>query len=138
MRTIQVIFARVALVGSTLVIVSGCGDRNLVPVSGTVQREGELITAGRIMFRPLGEGRPAFGNIRSDGTFLVMTERPGDGAPVGEYHVMIVGALGPTDNERRTNYRAPSDRPVKIVAGQANEFDFAISKRDGWQIVPED
>lgn len=68
----------------------GCSQGvDLAPVRGTVTFEEQPITCGTISFYPEEGGRPATGEIGSDGTYTLSTFRPGDGAIVGEYKVAI-------------------------------------------------
>ena len=129
---------RLVAVSFTLMLLWGCRDPNLVPVNGTIRRNGETITAGRVMLRPTGTGKPAFGNINSDGTFELMTERPGDGAFVGTYQVMVIGAIGNDEKEHPTNYRGPANQPVEIGADRENALAFDVGVNNGWQVVPDD
>ena len=61
----------------------GCGS-DLAAVRGTVEREGSKLAAGKIVFTPIGGGRTAFGEIQSDGTFQLTSERPNDGVLPGK------------------------------------------------------
>jgi len=82
---ITVAFALLAL-GS-----SGCGDR-LYPVRGTVALEdGTPVTKGMIVIERTDGGEPltAQGEIMSDGSYQLSTNKPGDGVPPGKYRVLI-------------------------------------------------
>lgn len=74
---------------------TGCGPGNglsLARVSGKVTYMGEPVTFGTIMFEPEGpDVPPAAGSIGKDGTFVLSTEDPGDGAVVGTHRVAIIG-----------------------------------------------
>lgn len=77
-----------------LVVVAGCGDGGpkLVPIRGQVTYEGQTLKSGTILYVPRDRaaGRQARGEIQPDGTFQLMTFKPGDGALVGEYDIAIV------------------------------------------------
>jgi hypothetical protein len=78
--------------------VIGCGPPRVeqvatVPVKGkVVLANGRAVTAGRVTFAAkeanVGGVEP-FGDLKKDGTFDLMTQKPGDGAPVGRYVVWI-------------------------------------------------
>ena len=75
-------------------LLCGCdaaGDGR-VNVTGTVKNADGSTPTGEsalIWFEPTSEGRPASGSIESDGSFTLMTERPGDGVAPGEYKVVL-------------------------------------------------
>lgn len=86
----------------TLVLVAlstGCsnvGD-NMLAVGGVVKySDGQPVTgeAATIVFHPVRSAesklsRPASGTIDPDGSFELMTFKPGDGVYPGEYHVVL-------------------------------------------------
>src|SRR5688572_27478190 len=107
-----------------LLIVSGCGSQ-MVPVTGTVQRNGQIIPGGSVLFRPVSsEGKSAVGEIQPDGKFQMMTESPGDGVMIGSYRVVIVGQRGAKDRALRTTYLGPNDKLVDVIAGEPNVVDI--------------
>lgn len=132
--------------------VVGCGER-LYPVKGMVTFEGKpLPGGGSISFVPKdGEKiRSAGGEIKEDGTFVLTTEKPGDGAMAGEYRVVIhqttekegknVGDNGkagpagvslPKDARINTKYSDHYNSPLtaKVEPKGLNEIDFPL-KRD--------
>jgi hypothetical protein len=125
-----------AAAAAICVAVGGCGG-DTVAVHGSVQREGSVVPSGRIVFTPIGGGKPAFGAIHPDGTFRLTTKKPDDGAMIGTYRVMIVGDRS-KNKETRTTYVGPRDKPLEVAAGQENEFVINIRAADGWQTVQDD
>jgi hypothetical protein len=118
-----------------VVVCGGCGAQ-MVPVSGTVQRDGQIVPGGSVLFRPVSsESKPAVGPIQADGKFEMMTENPGDGVMIGKYRVVIAGERGSSDERTRTTYMGPSDKPVEVVAGKPNELVINISEDEGWEAV---
>lgn len=115
------------------IICCGCGSGNLVPVSGTVQREGKAVTGGTVIFAPIGGGKPAQGIIQPDGAFQLTTAAPNDGAMAGTYHVTVMGERGSENEASSGTYMGPRDKPLEVIAGKNNEFSINISKQDGWQ-----
>ena len=74
-------------------IMSGCdsGVPQPVPVSGTVEYQGQPLTDGAVAFVPVvpAEGHAARGIIESDGYFKLTTFKKGDGAFPGDYKVTV-------------------------------------------------
>jgi hypothetical protein len=82
------------LLGSLLWSISGCGGDEFgrcYRVSGRVTREGLPLTRGTVNYLPVDarKGHPATGEIQPDGTYMLTTKDPGDGALVGDYRVTI-------------------------------------------------
>jgi hypothetical protein len=80
--------------GLGLATLLGCGEDDGIgtryPVSGTVMYNGEPLKSGTVNFTPDGaEGRPAAGDIASDGSYRVTTLTRGDGMLPGKYKVAI-------------------------------------------------
>src|SRR5262245_25055431 len=73
---------------------AGCGSgKTVYPVRGVVKFDGKpLVGGGSISFVPLTktEGKTAGGEIAADGTYTLMTHKPGDGSMTGEFRVVIV------------------------------------------------
>ncbi|MEN6407083.1 MAG: hypothetical protein ABFC77_11500 [Thermoguttaceae bacterium] len=70
---------------------TGCGrsDRSpTAPATGKVLFNGKPLQSGSVMFVP-DAGRPAEGEIQSDGTFQLTTYQKHDGAVVGHHRVAI-------------------------------------------------
>jgi len=70
----------------------GCGRSGpeLAPVSGKVTYNGKPVPRGTITFSTDDpKGRNATGVIGPNGTYILQTEEPGDGAQLGEYRVSI-------------------------------------------------
>lgn len=79
-------------------LLAGCGPSNgldLGRVHGKITYKGELVGCGDIIFQPdesRGTSGPAaVGTLARDGTFVLSTEWPGDGAIVGFHRVGITG-----------------------------------------------
>jgi hypothetical protein len=117
-----------------LLSASGCGS-GTVPVQGSVQREGQVIAGGKVVFSPVEKGKIAFGAIQPDGSFQLTTARPHDGALAGKYRVMIAGQHNAEDQTLHTTYLGPSDEPLEVVAGQENNFTIDVREQNGWQAV---
>jgi hypothetical protein len=81
-----------AIVAFAIVAVAGCGrpsyQLDTAPTSGKVTIDGQPLTAGYVTF-VTERGRASSGEIRADGTFVMSTYEPGDGAQVGTHPVVI-------------------------------------------------
>lgn len=128
-------------------VLAGCGSDapTTIPVSGTVTYNGEPVTVGKVMFRPItvAEGlpkRPAMGKLQSDGSYRLSTFARNDGAVPGEYHVVIDAMVsGPTPEnpelptvwavpEAYTNARnTPLKATVPADTSGTLEMDFPLS-----------
>jgi predicted small lipoprotein YifL len=84
--------------GALVALVSGCGKKGpvLYPVKGSVRINGEPAKEVNVMFTPVTpiEGitellSPA-AVTEEDGSFRLMSFKPGDGAPAGDYQVTVI------------------------------------------------
>jgi hypothetical protein len=72
-----------------ILLLAGCNRGPLVvPVSGKVLYNGKPLQFGSVTFQP-PSGQPAQGEIQHDGTFVLSTYRPNDGAVVGTHKVRV-------------------------------------------------
>jgi hypothetical protein len=87
------LFAALLLLSVTLLAVAGCGGTKVYPVSGQINFKGKSMAGtGGITFVPLVQKEGALmagGEVAADGTYKLTTVKPGDGAMVGEYRVVI-------------------------------------------------
>ena len=71
----------------------GCNNSGYYPVHGKVVNEAGQPISGlegsQIEFSSQDGGTSSVGEIQADGSFELTTETPGDGAPPGEYKVLI-------------------------------------------------
>jgi hypothetical protein len=83
-----------AIVG--LAIMSGCGDGKIAryPVQGKIAVDGKPAEGALVIFCPV-EGPPElmrerpYGRTDAQGVYELRTLEPGDGAPAGNYNVMV-------------------------------------------------
>lgn len=78
---------------------SGCSDSDgwkarTNPATGTLSINGEIPVNAIVQLMPVDQpvdssGTRPFGRVRDDGTFALTTYEPGDGAPLGEYHLLV-------------------------------------------------
>jgi hypothetical protein len=111
----------------------GCGPdgafkTDLVPVKGKVMYKGKALTKGTIRFEPDGYGREARGQIQSDGTFVLTTDKSGDGAVPGHHRVSISGT-GPAPRKELipTKYTGVATSKLEAeVSSEKTEFEFDL------------
>ena len=132
---------------STCVLV-GCDDGSVV-VQGTVTVDGEPLTNGRLMFRPIdGNGQNAYGLVSSSGKFQLRSAESKNGAFPGTYRVMVIHkpeitkkqqqslkrqAAGLALEELTVNYASPKDLELVIPAEGTESLDLTISRKKGWE-----
>jgi hypothetical protein len=83
---------------------------------------------GRIKFEPDESGRSAFGQIKSDGTFVLTTEKEGDGAIAGAHRVTVVetGIKSPRD-ALANKWKSPAASGLTAdVDAEHTEFNFDL------------
>jgi hypothetical protein len=100
---------------------SGCGSETLFPVSGKVTyKDGKPVTAGLVIFEPVGQKISARGEIQDDGSFQLGTHRDNDGALEGDYKVLIAPPPLPEEGRRRRSpihpkYRNLESTPLRFT-----------------------
>jgi hypothetical protein len=119
--------------------VLGCGrGTKYVPVTGTVKYADGSVPTGdiaMITFQPASGGpntKGASGNIKDDGTFTLLSVRPGDGALPGEYRVTVHVMEGHSRGKSMvaSTFTKPSTTPLKatVKASGENHFDFVVER----------
>jgi hypothetical protein len=89
----------ISFIGLSFVLVcsAGCSTgTKLVPVSGKVMIDGEVLKHGVVQVAPAGS-RPSFADIGPDGTFTFTTYKNNDGIAPGTHPVAVIAheTLGP-------------------------------------------
>jgi hypothetical protein len=74
-----------------LILVAGCGRSGYGQVEGKVTFKGQPLVGAVIFFVP-ERGPAAAGAIGDDGSYRLLTKRPGDGAVVGRCKVAVVSS----------------------------------------------
>jgi hypothetical protein len=100
---------------------AGCGPGHglsLGRVQGKVTYKGEPVRYGQVFFVPDvskgTDGPSAMGSITEDGTYILSTDSPGDGALVGHHKVGIVG-LDPTPINSASALPNPEEAPGEFM-----------------------
>lgn len=126
------------------VLMVGCGgnkgaEYKTAPAKGKVMYQGQPVTAGIISLQPKEvagaaenkTGRPATGEIQSDGTFVLSTYQTGDGAVIGKHRVTFMpkaaGAESYEDRPTPSPYvgLTPKEQEVEIKPG-GNELTIEL------------
>jgi hypothetical protein len=94
---------------------------------------------GKVMFAPVAKGglkagRPAFGQVQPDGSFVLSTYREGDGAVVGDHWVSVANvtvAANPASQLDKTNFKSITfpRRTVAVIADQENRIDIELTSQ---------
>jgi hypothetical protein len=116
--------------GTGLGCSSGSGKLpSLIAVKGRVTYKGEAETNGVIKFEPDGGyGRKASGQLQADGTFVLTTDKEGDGVVAGHHQVSISGTGGNPATAlvpKKYTQRATSQLTADVDA-EHTEFQFDL------------
>lgn len=129
-----------------IVATTGCGKApyDLAPVRGKVTLDGKPLTQAKVMFAPRAQGqshkagKPAFGVLQPDGTFVLGTYEPEDGAVVGDHWVTVIrmsdspgkhsapGQAKPT-KPAPTWERVIFPKTQTVVASEDNEISIELT-----------
>jgi hypothetical protein len=130
-------FARsLSLTGTAVVAVicTSCGnDQRLYPVRGQVLFQNRPAEGATVVFQPVNRdtaGPTPSGTVGADGSFALSTYPHGDGAPPGEYVVLVTWfppnarELDEPRNQLPNRYASPTDSPLRAtVAEGLNELE---------------
>ena len=113
-----------------LLTTNGCRDANvpeLVPVGGTVTRDGEPLSGALVEFLPLGDipGNGGGGRTSAAGRYQLQTGQGHHGIPAGEYKVVIIKLVMPDGSDFPTDSDVP---PIESAARQV--LPARYSERD--------
>lgn len=144
-RSVRVVTGRGFVTPSALLLcgvlsslLAGCGTSNelgRLPVSGTVQLDGQPLDSGTISFQPTGQTGTSAGSAIEAGQYNIAAER---GLPPGTYLVRISapsGTAAPSEmpgesvvQEERipAAWNTDSNETVEVKAGETNTFSFEI------------
>jgi hypothetical protein len=106
--------------GLLVLLIAGCGrasnEPRLVPVSGTVTRDGKPLSGATVTFIPVGEtrGNDASGRTDSTGKYSLADPKGRPGTAAGTYKVTISRLLLPDGSEYKPDPSvAPIDSPAR-------------------------
>lgn len=137
---------RLCVIVGVIAFLAGCGGGSAppetIPVKGMVKYQGKPVPKLSIAFIP-EKGLPALGKTDGDGKFTLMTNKPGDGAMVGNYKVAIsfVSDEIPEMQGLTGQEPKPSTSPIPqkyadaktsgltraVVKGDQNDFTFELT-----------
>ena len=110
----------------------GCTDNPpTAPVSGTITRNGQAVTSGRVLLLPRGGGKQAIGTIADDGKFTVTTFSSGDGALIGNHHAVVLKATS-SNSDDSFSYESSKDADLQVKPDGPNEFTIELES-ESWQ-----
>jgi hypothetical protein len=108
------------------------------PVRGTVTLPGGKSAAGSmVVFESQSDGPDvtARGDVKDDGTFIMSTQKPGDGVPPGKYRVAV---MPPPMVNAEAAYSSPfhpkyssfdtSGLQFEVQRGRPNELTIQVTK----------
>lgn len=116
----------------------GCSSGNVTvyPVKGKITLDGKpMVGGGTISLIPVGNqpGKTAGGEIAEDGTYQLMTYKPGDGSMTGEFRVVILQVVEkepiPTKDGEKVSKAAqslPKGDRIPTVYGDAQKSPLTI------------
>jgi hypothetical protein len=117
----------------------GCGKGpELAQVRGTVQYDGKPLKEGKVLFTSVERGKPAAGQINQDGTYVLSTMRPGDGATPGKYKVTVVTDLEIRGRQVHMTCLGPEQLLLEVEADKENTIDIDIRRNSGWKLAADD
>jgi hypothetical protein len=117
----------------------GCGRSGIAthPVHGRVMLGDRPVTDALVVFHPLqpgwqGEHKP-LAYTDANGCFELMTSKPGDGAPEGEYTITVVRREVDAEGDERPNAR--NLLPARYADPKRSGFRFHV--QPGHNVVPD-
>jgi hypothetical protein len=116
-----------------LLVALGCGGSDALQVTGTVKNaDGSVIPneGGLVIFQP-AEGNTASGGIQPDGSFTLMTGKPGDGVKPGAYKVVLQLWKSYRQSQLAVprQYGSAETTPLEAtVDADHTHFDFKVEK----------
>jgi hypothetical protein len=108
----------------------------LAPVRGTVTINGKMIKSGKVMFSPVAQGdnlnpgKPAFGMLRIDGSYVLTTYADNDGAVVGKHWVTVINSEEDLPRGVPEFARVTAPEQYTVVGGRDNQIDVEIARED--------
>ena len=125
----------IAAIAAILALTTGCGSGGTSkgPVKGKVTFNGQPVTGGSISLTPAGELKAtiAGGEVGADGTFVITTEKQGDGAAIGKHTVGY--AAPPMEQPEWDGYGKAPEAKVSPYAGltpTVTEFEVKAGQNE--------
>lgn len=127
----------VACVAMTVLpFLAGCGGEEFeklptFPVTAVVRMDGEAFGPCSVMLHPVSEGRSVVGPTDAQGNVSFGTYENGDGAPAGEYKVVVQGTLSAAPPKPiPPTYSNPAKTPLRATITEGNnEIAFDLDSK---------
>ncbi|WP_442483305.1 hypothetical protein [Aeoliella sp. SH292] len=129
------------LIAVCIVGLAGCRPSyqlDIAPAHGTVTLDGKPLSAGSVLLMP-AKGRGASAPLARDGTFVLTTYNPGDGAILGKHKVIVLPLQSDSESDElpagyvdvpgRYRNATTSGIEVEVVSGKDNVFDFQLESK---------
>jgi hypothetical protein len=111
-------------------LLTGCGDKNWGTVTGTVTLKGAPVGPGSLMFEPANPesitAPSAIGHFREDGKYALKSAGNREGAPTGEYFVMIHGRGEESFGDELIDPKHKSAIPAKYLNHRASGLKATV------------
>jgi hypothetical protein len=117
-----------ALVMVCFVGCTGGNGMSTAEVKGVVTLDGApLSSEGNVSFEPAAGGKMAVGTVQPDGSFVLKTYAPGDGAVVGRHRVSVT-PLVPLESDDAPQTRTVNTGPIpsRYRSVQSSGWEFEV------------
>lgn len=111
-------------------------------VQGAVTIDGELANRGTVVFHPVGDGAPAYGDVRKDGTYSLrvgqgdLSDADGGQLASGDYVVTVMVTSAPPGDAG--DLPMPGPRVTAAKYREKSTSDLKVSVKPGPNVVPLD
>lgn len=118
----------VAMVAIMATYAMGCGSKEHAgaTATGTVTVNGQPLDSGLVQLYPVDDGRPAFANVQSDGSFAVATTAGISGVSPGTYKVAVQYESEEGKLPFAEKYTTASESGIQVTVDESGSNDFAI------------
>lgn len=111
MKSLNRGFLFMVMFGTTLATFCGCGGVYDASVAGVVTLDSNPVPRGTVTFKPSGTGPAAYGQIQSDGSYVLRTGRE-EGLPPGQYQVTVVANEPAPMQQTASGGPPPPGKPI--------------------------
>ena len=120
----------------SLATIVGCSGGQSAPVHGKVTlQDGTPVKGAEVSFENVERHVRAWGKTAEDGSYRLMTLKPGDDAPLGDYKITVRHAM-PMDSSQPevkgpfdTRYESPGTSGLTYTVKPGdNTFDMVLDK----------
>lgn len=118
----------VSMVAIMATCAMGCGSQEHAgaTATGTVTVDGQPLDSGLVQLYPIAEGRPAFANVQSDGSFAVATTAGISGVSPGTYKVAVQYESEEGELPFAEKYTTASESGIQVTVDESGDNVFAI------------